>query len=77
MDTRFVERDDQSVLCPFGGGVCGVGTLCAIHDRLVWMQASVRKLPTETTFETFRVAVQEGGLKPVAKGVRAATARES
>lgn len=74
---RLFEREDQSDLCPFGGGVCGVGTPCAIHDRLVWMQSSVRKFLTDTTFEEFRVAVQEKGLKPVAKGVRAPSARES
>ncbi len=74
---KLFEREDHSDLCPFGGGVCGVGAPCAIHDRLVRMQASVRKLLTETTFETFRVAVQEEGLVPVAQGVRAPAARES
>ena len=74
---EIFERVDNSLNCPFGGGVCGVGAPCAIHDRLVSMQVSVQKLLNETTFEIFRKAVQEDGLKPVAKGVRVENARES
>jgi Rrf2 family protein len=59
------ERDDTSPLCPFGGGVCGVGEPCALHDRLVQMQASVRSMLRDTSFEIFREAAQDRGLRPV------------
>jgi Rrf2 family protein len=71
------EREDRTANCPFGGGVCGVGEPCALHARLVAMEASVRKLLDETSFEIFRKAVQEDGLQPVPKGVRSETLRES
>ena len=60
---ELFERENTSTDCPFGGGVCGVGTPCALQE-------SVRRLHEDTTLEIFRVAVQEQGLKPVAKGVR-------
>ncbi len=74
---EIFERIDNSMNCPFGGGVCGAGTPCAMHDRLVSMQVSVQRLLNETTFEIFRKAVQEEGLQPVAKGVRVESPRES
>jgi Rrf2 family protein len=61
------ERDDTSPLCPFGGGVCGVGEPCAIHDRLVGMQTAVKTMLRDTTFEIFREAAQDKGLRPVPK----------
>lgn len=61
---RLFEREDTSSNCPFGGGVCGVGDPCALHDRLVGLQAMTRKLLRETTFEIFRQAHQEQGLRP-------------
>lgn len=61
---RLFEREDTSANCPFGGGVCGVGDPCALHDRLVGLQTMTRKLLRETTFEIFRKAAQEDGLKP-------------
>jgi Rrf2 family protein len=71
------EREDVSNNCPFGGGVCGVGEPCAMHDRLKAMQAAIRKLLEDTTFEIFRVSVQEEGLIPVAKGVRPELPRDT
>lgn len=58
------ERDDISPLCPFGGGVCGVGDPCALHDKLVSMQSTIKGWLNETTFEIFRAAAQDHGLKP-------------
>ena len=74
---ELFERDDDSSNCPFGGGVCGVGEPCALHDRLRTMQAAVRQLLDETSLEIFRKAVQEGGLKPVPKGTRPEVTRET
>ncbi|MFZ9882197.1 MAG: RrF2 family transcriptional regulator [Phycisphaerales bacterium] len=74
---EIFEREDESSNCPFGGGVCGVGDPCALHDRLKLMQAAVRKLLDDTSFDIFRKAVQEGGLKPVARGVRPEAPRET
>lgn len=61
---RLFEREDLSDNCPFGGGVCGVGDPCPLHDRLVGLQSMTRRLLRETTFEIFRKAVQEDGLQP-------------
>lgn len=58
------EREDESDRCPFGGGRCGVGEPCALHDKLVAVQDAMRELLHETTFEVFRVAHQEDGQRP-------------
>lgn len=54
------ERTDTSPLCPFGGGVCGVGDPCALHNRLVAVQESVRDLLRNTTFQVFLDAIRSG-----------------
>jgi Rrf2 family protein len=71
------ERVDRSPLCPFGGGVCGVGQPCALHDRLVAAQRDIRGFLATTTFEIFRKAVQDDGLVPVDASVRPPGPRES
>jgi Rrf2 family protein len=71
------ERDDVSPLCPFGGGVCGVGDPCALHDKLVAMQSAIKGWLLETTFEIFRFAAQDKGLKPVAKDAEPPVVRMS
>ena len=58
------ERADTSRNCPFGGGVCGGGSPCPMHDRLVHMQQEINRYLSETTFESFRVAAQELGRRP-------------
>lgn len=65
---EIFEREDTSTNCPFGGGVCGAGDPCALHDRLVTLQGLTRKMLRETTFDIFREAVQERGLVPAAAG---------
>ena len=61
---KLFEREDESDNCPFGGGICGVGDPCPLHDKLVDVQKSMSRLLHETTFEEFRVAYQEQGLRP-------------
>lgn len=53
---RLFEREDDSDLCPFGGGVCGVGDPCPLHARLVSVQKAMDRLLHKTTFADFRVA---------------------
>lgn len=74
---ELFEREDRSSTCPFGGGVCGVGEPCALHDRLVEMQKQIASFLTDTTFESFRVASQEIGLKPTPLSISAPSPRES
>lgn len=61
---ELFEREDKSHACPFGGGICGAGDPCAMHDRLLEVQANVACFLNETTFERFRVYAQEKGLRP-------------
>ncbi len=53
---QLFEREDDSRMCPFGGGECGVGEKCAVHDRLVNIQKARDRLLHDTTFDAFRVA---------------------
>ncbi len=64
---RLFEREDESVDCPYGGGVCGVGEPCALHDKLVHMQETVNNFMKKTTFEGFRIAFQDEHRKPTPK----------
>ncbi len=67
---EIFERDDSSVNCPFGGGICGAGNPCALHDSLVGIQKDMDKFLDATSFETFRVAFQERGYRPCAAGTK-------
>jgi Rrf2 family protein len=58
------EREDDGGLCPFGGGVCGVGLNCALHDKLVKVKESVHGVLYDTTLEVFRKAYQDDGIRP-------------
>lgn len=51
---ELFESTDDERNCPFGGGVCGVGEKCAIHDKLSAIQNSMNRLLHDTTFESFR-----------------------
>lgn len=66
---RLFERETEGDDCPFGGGVCGAGEPCALHDKLVELKDSLDKVLLNTTFEDFRVAYQEKGIRPYPKGV--------
>lgn len=65
---KLFEREDDSELCPFGGGVCGVGVNCALHEKLAAVQDAVNHVLHDTTFEDFRSAVQDHGLRPTQPG---------
>ncbi len=51
---KLFEREDQKDTCPFGGGICGAGKPCPIHDRLVSVQQAMDRLLHKTTFADFR-----------------------
>ncbi len=72
------EREEDSTACPFGGGICGVGDPCPLHNRLVDIQKSLGTLLHDTTFEVFRKAYQEDGKRPTKAGAaKPAKKRES
>ncbi|MHC4909480.1 MAG: RrF2 family transcriptional regulator [Planctomycetota bacterium] len=60
---RLFEREENSVTCPFGGGICGVGGGCPMHDRLVGMKDALDDI-LDAPFELFRAAYQEEGSRP-------------
>ncbi len=53
------EREDKSNECPFGGGICGVGEKCPLHDKLVEVKKVIDKVLHDTSFDTFRLAYQQ------------------
>ncbi len=61
---RLFEREDDSDGCPFGGGICGVGDPCPLHDKLAEVQAAVNDVLHNTTFEVFRAAYQDRNQRP-------------
>lgn len=69
------ERPDASMNCPFGGGICGAGNPCALHDSLVGLQCDLDNFLDTTTFEAFRVAYQERGHRPVPSGTKPKVAK--
>jgi Rrf2 family protein len=62
---RLFEREDAGNNCPFGGGTCGMGNACALHDKLVRVREMTDQVLHGTTLEEFRVAYQVHGLRPV------------
>ena len=47
------ERDTGDA-CPFGGGICGVGEKCPLHDMFAKVRTSTERILHETTFGVFR-----------------------
>jgi Rrf2 family protein len=66
------EREDRGQQCPFGGGICGAGSPCPLHDKLVAIEATLGDLLHHTTFDVFRVAYQVEGRRPATSMPRAA-----
>ena len=53
------ERENVSSDCPFGGGVCGSGDTCPLHDRLARVRKATDEVLRHTTFEVFQVAYKK------------------
>lgn len=51
---KLFEREEHTRECPFGGGICGVGEPCPIHDRLEEVHQAMDRLLHETTFAIFQ-----------------------
>ncbi len=51
---RLFEREEHVRECPFGGGMCGVGEPCPIHERLEEVHKAMDRLLHETTFAIFQ-----------------------
>ncbi len=49
---RFERSADRSI-CPFGGGVCGEGEACPLHDSLAEVRRAMERFLQETTFAAF------------------------
>ena len=63
---QLFERDERSATCPFGGGVCGEGESCALHEKLVAVRDAMDELLQNTTFEDFRRFYEEREKRPTA-----------
>ncbi|MBZ0266904.1 Rrf2 family transcriptional regulator [bacterium] len=48
------ERPEEFPDCPFGGGICGEGGFCPLHERLAEARAVAKRFLAETTFGIFR-----------------------
>ena len=62
------ERQTDSRICPFGGGRCGEGEACPLHDALHAVHAAMDHFLHDTTFEEFRAAYQDRGWRPGMEG---------
>ena len=51
---RLFERIDEMRECPFGGGICGEGGICPLHDRFAEVRDAMDRLLHDTTFQAFR-----------------------
>ncbi|MCP3906284.1 MAG: Rrf2 family transcriptional regulator [Planctomycetes bacterium] len=41
---HFEDRVDEDPRCPFGGGICGTGDPCPLHDKLTGLQSALDRL---------------------------------
>lgn len=51
---RLFERIEETRQCPFGGGICGEGATCPLHDRLAAVRDALDRMLYDTTFTAFR-----------------------
>ena len=70
---KLFERIDSDDSCPFGGGCCGVGHPCPLHDKLVAVKKAMDHLLHDTTFEVFRIAATKGRRRPEPSRTRKTT----
>ncbi len=56
---RLFETENDSHHCPFGGGICGRGTPCPLHEELVEIQTATARLLHDTTLERFQGRLSE------------------
>ncbi|MDJ0974837.1 MAG: Rrf2 family transcriptional regulator [Planctomycetota bacterium] len=58
-DTIYIQEvsalfEPQSAdACPFGGGICGVGRNCPLHDMFTEVRRATDRIMKETTFAVF------------------------
>ena len=50
--------------CPFGGGICGIGEKCPLHDMFAQVRRATDQILHSTTFAVFVRASQPGGVTP-------------
>lgn len=48
------EPQPEHAVCPFGGGICGEGDNCPLHDRFSRVQDEIARILRTTNFDTFR-----------------------
>ncbi len=53
------EPDAGGENCPFGGGICGKGDACPLHDRLLRVHQVMEKMLRQTSFDVFRKAYRK------------------
>lgn len=71
------ERENTELACPFGGGVCGSGDPCPLHNKLVHVKESMDDLLKNTTFAVFQGVSRVKPLLPILSADRAGKPRES
>ena len=53
------EREQETGVCPVGGGTCGGDDKCPLHDRFAAVRKATDKALHQTTFNTFRLAYRK------------------
>lgn len=71
------EREDTGNDCPFGGGVCGNGDKCPLHDSLTAVKKATDAVLHKKTFDVFRLAYQKSKGKAVWRHSSEAASKDS
>ena len=53
-DVACLFERDTGDACPFGGGICGEGEPCPLHDKFSAVRSATDRILHETTFGVFR-----------------------
>lgn len=48
------ERQAEDAACPFGGGICGVGENCPLHERFERVQSEITSILHDTHFGAYQ-----------------------